>query len=91
MFPSYFFSVPVNGTGGRVYVQDRMRERGADLFAWLEEGARFYVCGDANNMARDVHEALIDIVASEGRLQRDSAEDYVRNLQRDHRYQRDVY
>jgi sulfite reductase (NADPH) flavoprotein alpha-component len=75
----------------RVYVQDRMRENAADLFAWLEEGARFYVCGDANNMARDVHETLIEIVASEGRLQRDSAEEYVRNLQRDHRYQRDVY
>jgi sulfite reductase (NADPH) flavoprotein alpha-component len=77
--------------GGRVYVQDRMRERAADLFAWLEEGAHFYICGDATNMARDVHEALIEIVMSEGRVHRESAEDYVRNLQADNRYQRDVY
>ena len=76
---------------GKAYVQDRMRERAGELYAWLEEGAHFYVCGDMANMARDVHETLIDIVASEGRVQRDSAEDYVRNLQRDNRYQRDVY
>ncbi len=77
--------------GGRVYVQDRMRARAADLFAWLEEGAHFYICGDATNMARDVHEALIEIIMSEGRVHRESAEDYVRNLQADNRYQRDVY
>ena len=77
--------------GRKVYVQDRMRERAADLFAWLEDGAHVYVCGDATNMAPDVHEALIDIISEQGRIERESAEDYVRNLQRDHRYQRDVY
>lgn len=77
--------------GAKVYVQHRMLEQAADLFAWLEEGAHVYVCGDATNMAPDVHEALISIVASEGRVERDSAEDYVLNLTRDHRYQRDVY
>jgi sulfite reductase (NADPH) flavoprotein alpha-component len=76
---------------GKVYVQDRMRERAADLYAWLEEGAHVYVCGDANNMAPDVNEALIEIISSQGGIERENAEEYVRNLQRDHRYQRDVY
>ncbi len=50
----------------KVYVQDRMREQGAQLWAWLEEGAHFYVCGDANRMARDVDAALKEIVATHG-------------------------
>lgn len=78
-------------SGGKVYVQDRMRERAADIFAWLEEGAHFYVCGDANAMAPDVHEALIAIIEEQGGIGREGAEAYVRNLQSDHRYQRDVY
>jgi len=77
--------------GGRSYVQHRMVERAGDLFAWLEEGAHLYLCGDAARMAPDVHETLISIVAEEGRLQREGAEEYVRALQRSHRYQRDVY
>lgn len=76
---------------GRVLVQDRMREQAADLFGWLEDGAHFYVCGDASHLAPDVHETLIEIVAAQGRTSRDAAEDYVRGLQADHRYQRDVY
>ncbi|MHB9879029.1 assimilatory sulfite reductase (NADPH) flavoprotein subunit [Pacificimonas sp. ICDLI1SI03] len=75
----------------RIYVQHRMKEKSRDVFAWLEEGAHIYVCGDAANLAPDVHEALIDIVASEARTGREAAEDYVRSLQADHRYQRDVY
>lgn len=75
----------------KVYVQHRMREQGRDIFAWLEEGAHIYVCGDAANLAPDVHEALIDIVAHEAHTGREAAEDYVRTLQTDHRYQRDVY
>lgn len=77
--------------GGRTYVQHRMVERSADLYAWLEEGAHLYLCGDAARMAPDVHETLISIVAEEGGLEREGAEDYVRDLQRSHRYQRDVY
>lgn len=77
--------------GGRSYVQNRMVERAGDLFAWLEDGAHLYLCGDAAHMAPDVHETLVSIVAEEGRLQREGAEDYVRALQRSHRYQRDVY
>ena len=75
----------------KTYVQHRMKERARDLFAWLEEGAHVYVCGDAANLAPDVHAALIDIVASEAHTGREAAEDYVRSLQADHRYQRDVY
>jgi sulfite reductase (NADPH) flavoprotein alpha-component len=75
----------------RAYVQHRMVERAGDLFAWLEDGAHLYLCGDAARMAPDVHETLISIVAEEGRLQREGAEEYVRELQRSRRYQRDVY
>lgn len=75
----------------KVYVQHRMKEQARQVFAWLEEGAHVYVCGDAANLAPDVHQALIDIVASEAHTSHDAAEDYVRSLQADHRYQRDVY
>lgn len=75
----------------KIYVQNRMKERARDLFAWLEDGAHIYVCGDAAHLAPDVHAALIDIVAAEARSSPDAAEDYVRSLQADHRYQRDVY
>jgi sulfite reductase (NADPH) flavoprotein alpha-component len=75
----------------KVYVQQRMVERAAELFAWLEEGAHVYVCGDAEQMAPDVHEALITLAGSAGGIARDAAEDYVRELQRSHRYHRDVY
>ncbi|WP_225421548.1 assimilatory sulfite reductase (NADPH) flavoprotein subunit [Sphingomonas parva] len=75
----------------KTYVQHRMLEQAKDLYAWLEEGAHLYVCGDEKSMARDVHETLIRIVAEQGRVDRDTAEAYVRNLASDHRYQRDVY
>ncbi|GAA4757029.1 assimilatory sulfite reductase (NADPH) flavoprotein subunit [Sphingomonas daechungensis] len=75
----------------KTYVQHRMREQSRNLFAWLEEGAHFYVCGDGKAMARDVHEALIGIVEHEGGRSREAAEDYIRNLAAEHRYQRDVY
>src|SRR3546814_14371241 len=66
----------------KIYVQHRMKEQSRDIFAWLEEGAHVYVCGDAANMAPDVHSALIDIVASEASTGREAAEDYVRSLQK---------
>jgi sulfite reductase (NADPH) flavoprotein alpha-component len=75
----------------KVYVQHKLREKAADLFAWLEEGAHLYVCGDAARMAPDVHAALLAVLEEQGRLGPDAAEDYLRTLQRDHRYQRDVY
>jgi sulfite reductase (NADPH) flavoprotein alpha-component len=75
----------------KTYVQHRMLERAADLYAWLEEGAHLYVCGDATHMAPDVHETLINIIETQGGGGRELAEDYVRRMQADHRYQRDVY
>ncbi len=75
----------------RIYVQQRMRERAAELYAWLEEGAHFYVCGDAARMAPDVHQALIEIVAAGSGGSPEAASEYVSGLQRDRRYQRDVY
>lgn len=75
----------------KVYVQDRMRERGALLWEWLQGGAHFYVCGDANRMARDVDQALCGVVAQHGRLAPRSAEAYVKALAAERRYVRDVY
>ncbi len=75
----------------RAYVQDRMREHGRELFAWLEGGAYLYVCGDAERMAPDVNAALIDIAAEHGRLGHEEAEAWVRQLADDRRYLRDVY
>ncbi|HEU0162084.1 MAG TPA: assimilatory sulfite reductase (NADPH) flavoprotein subunit [Rhizomicrobium sp.] len=75
----------------KVYVQHRLRERASDLYAWLEEGAHLYVCGDAAHMAPDVHAALLSVLQDEGHLGPEAAEEYLRTLQRDHRYQRDVY
>jgi len=73
----------------KIYVQHRMAEHGKELYAWLQEGAHVYVCGDAKCMANDVHQELLNIVAAESGT--DNAEDYVANLQKTKRYQRDVY
>ena len=75
----------------KVYVQHKLAEHSADIWSWLQGGAHFYVCGDASRMAKDVHEALLDIVATEGKMSHQEAEDYVNNLKKDKRYQRDVY
>lgn len=75
----------------KVYVQDRMREEGAELFAWLEKGAHFYVCGDAKRMAKDVEAALSEAVALHGKISAEDANAYVAALKRVGRYQADVY
>jgi sulfite reductase (NADPH) flavoprotein alpha-component len=75
----------------KVYVQDRMREVGADLHAWLESGAHFYICGDAKRMAKDVERALVEVVATHGGKSTDEALAYVANLKKAGRYQADVY
>ena len=75
----------------KVYVQDRMRENGNELYTWLEEGASFCVCGDASRMAHDVDQALHDIIAQEGNMSEAAAADYVKQLKADKRYVRDVY
>ncbi|CAG4892294.1 assimilatory sulfite reductase (NADPH) flavoprotein subunit [Paraburkholderia gardini] len=75
----------------KVYVQHRLKEQARDIFAWLEEGAHVYVCGDANRLAPDVHQALAAVISTEGGLGPAAAEDYLHRLQQDRRYQRDVY
>ncbi|MFJ9517875.1 molybdopterin-dependent oxidoreductase [Kitasatospora sp. NPDC101801] len=75
----------------KVYVQDRMREHGPRLWRWLQEGAHFYVCGDAGRMAKDVDLALREIVATHGGMDEEAAGAYVRLLTNDQRYLRDVY
>ncbi|MGA5564376.1 molybdopterin-dependent oxidoreductase [Streptomyces platensis] len=75
----------------KVYVQDRMREHGAQLWSWLQDGAHFYVCGDASRMAKDVDRALRDIAVAHGGLAEETAAAYVKQLAADKRYVRDVY
>ncbi|MDI6102609.1 molybdopterin-dependent oxidoreductase [Actinoplanes sp. NEAU-A12] len=75
----------------KIYVQDRMREKGAQLWAWLKAGAHFYVCGDASRMARDVDQALHDIAVNHGRLTPEAATSYLKQLAAEKRYVRDVY
>jgi sulfite reductase (NADPH) flavoprotein alpha-component len=75
----------------KVYVQHRMLERSRELYAWLQEGACFYVCGDEKRMARDVDAALKTIVAQEGRMSDEQAGSYLDTLRQHNRYQRDVY
>jgi sulfite reductase (NADPH) flavoprotein alpha-component len=75
----------------RAYVQDRLREQGAEVYRWLEGGALLYVCGDAEHMAPDVHAALVDVVSTHGGLDREGAESYLRSLADERRYLRDVY
>ena len=75
----------------KVYVQDRMRENGVRLWKWLQDGAHFYVCGDAARMAKDVDQALTDIAIAHGGMDDDEAAAYVRRLSTEKRYVRDVY
>ncbi len=75
----------------KVYVQDRLKEHASDVFAWLERGAHLYICGDANRMAKDVHDTLVEIIQQHGNLSADAAEDYLKSLRSNKRYQKDVY
>jgi sulfite reductase (NADPH) flavoprotein alpha-component len=75
----------------KIYVQDRMREVGRDLWAWIAEGAHVYVCGDAKHMAKDVERALIDVVASYGVRSVNEAVAFIADLKKNGRYQQDVY
>ena len=75
----------------KVYVQQRMAENAAELWAWLKDGAHFYVCGDAKRMAADVDAALRDAVARQGGMSPEAAKAFVADLAKSKRYQRDVY
>jgi sulfite reductase (NADPH) flavoprotein alpha-component len=75
----------------KIYVQHKLREQAADIWAWLQRGAHIYVCGDAGTMARDVEQALLEIVATQGQLSLEDADEYLSELRQQQRYQRDVY
>jgi sulfite reductase (NADPH) flavoprotein alpha-component len=75
----------------KIYVQDRMRENGAELWKWISAGAYFYVCGDAKRMAKDVDAALHEIIAQHGGMTPEAAIEFVKQLKKAERYQRDVY
>jgi sulfite reductase (NADPH) flavoprotein alpha-component len=75
----------------KVYVQDKLREQGAELWRWLQQGAHIYVCGDANRMAKDVEQVLLDVVALHGAMDTGQADEYLSELRLARRYQRDVY
>lgn len=77
--------------GQKVYVQHRMLEKAKQLYGWLEDGAHFYVCGDADHMAKDVEAALLTIIAQERGCSAEDAGDYLTRLITEERYQRDVY
>jgi sulfite reductase (NADPH) flavoprotein alpha-component len=77
--------------GKKVYVQDRMQENCDELYAWLERGAYFYVCGDATRMAKDVEMALLDVIAKGSHGTLENAAEYLAAMKKQKRYQRDVY
>ncbi|EPJ7086674.1 NADPH-dependent assimilatory sulfite reductase flavoprotein subunit [Citrobacter amalonaticus] len=75
----------------KVYVQDKLREQGAELWRWINDGAHIYVCGDANRMAKDVEQALLEVIAEFGAMDAESADEFLSELRVERRYQRDVY
>lgn len=75
----------------KVYVQHRIAEQGETLWNWLQNGAHFYICGDAERMAKDVHQALINLAIEHGGLDEAGAENYLEELRSAKRYQKDVY
>lgn len=75
----------------KVYVQDKLLAKGAEVWNWLQQGAHFYICGDGSKMARDVHEALVQIAVNHGGLSADDAAEYFEQLRESKRYQKDVY
>lgn len=75
----------------KIYVQDRIRENGKEIWEWIDGGAYFYVCGDASRMAKDVHQSLLDVFKEHGGLSEEEAAKYLKQMQKDRRYGRDVY
>lgn len=88
--PNYDFAWSRQGNK-KEYVQHKLAQRSQAVWQWLQDGAHFYVCGDANRMAKDVESTLIDIISKEGKLSAEDAEDYLNELREEKRYQRDVY
>ena len=78
-------------TAEKIYVQTKIKEQGADFYAWLEEGGYIYICGDASRMAADVDKAIREVIAEHGGLDESGVNAYMDKLVAEHRYQRDVY
>ncbi|WP_306521781.1 assimilatory sulfite reductase (NADPH) flavoprotein subunit [Rheinheimera sp.] len=75
----------------KVYVQHKLLAKGAEVWSWLEQGAHLYICGDGSKMAKDVHQALLQIAQTHGGLSEEAAADYLEQLREHKRYQKDVY
>ncbi|SWU17411.1 sulfite reductase subunit alpha [Klebsiella pneumoniae] len=75
----------------KIYVQDKLREQGAELWRWINDGAHIYVCGDANRMAKDVENTLLEVIAEYGAMDAEAADEFLSELRVERRYQRDVY
>ncbi|CAM3171580.1 Sulfite reductase [NADPH] flavoprotein alpha-component [Klebsiella spallanzanii] len=75
----------------KVYVQDKLREQGVELWRWINDGAHIYVCGDANRMAKDVEQTLLEVIAEYGAMDAEAADEFLSELRVERRYQRDVY
>ena len=75
----------------KVYVQDKLLAKGAEVWSWLQQGAHLYICGDGSKMAKDVHQALLQIAQTQGGLNEEAAADYLEQLRETKRYQKDVY
>ncbi|HCH9282114.1 TPA: NADPH-dependent assimilatory sulfite reductase flavoprotein subunit [Salmonella enterica] len=75
----------------KIYVQDKLREQGAELWRWINDGAHIYVCGDARRMAADVEKALLEVIAEFGAMDIEAADEFISELRVERRYQRDVY
>ncbi|EOE3645097.1 NADPH-dependent assimilatory sulfite reductase flavoprotein subunit [Klebsiella pneumoniae] len=75
----------------KIYVQDKLREQGGELWRWINDGAHIYVCGDANRMAKDVENTLLEVIAEYGAMDAEAADEFLSELRVERRYQRDVY
>ncbi|MBX9448023.1 NADPH-dependent assimilatory sulfite reductase flavoprotein subunit [Dickeya chrysanthemi] len=75
----------------KIYVQDKIREKGAEVWRWIQDGAHIYVCGDANRMAKDVEQALLAVAVEHGGMDAEQADEFLSELRLERRYQRDVY
>lgn len=75
----------------KIYVQHRMQEHGAELWAWLKDGAHFYICGDASSMAKEVDATLKQIIQQHSGMSASETESYVKEMSRTKRYAKDVY
>lgn len=75
----------------KIYVQDKLRKKGAEIWRWIQQGAHIYICGDSNHMARGVEQALMDVVVKHGGMNREQADEFLSELRVERRYQRDIY